>query len=118
MGLPVAFLAMLGAGLIVGVIATATLSFDLEEAACAHLLSLAVSAGVFCGGYVAAGYSRDRQLAHGFLVGAGICSLLVLTRLVSVNARFSFQDLLVVSFAVPGAVGGAFRGWRMTISSR
>ena len=133
MGLPVAFLAMLGAGLIVGLIATATLSFDLEEAArqgggavalasqipYAHLLSLAVwSAGVLCGGYVAAGYSRDRQLAQGFLVGAGICSLLVLTRLVIVNARFSFQDLLVVSFAVPGAVGGALRGWRMTISSR
>ena len=32
-GLPVAFLAMLGAGLIVGLIATATLSVDLEEAA-------------------------------------------------------------------------------------
>ena len=32
-GLPVALLAMLGAGLVVGLIATATLSFDLEEAA-------------------------------------------------------------------------------------
>ena len=64
--------AMLGAGLIVGLIATATLSFDLEQAAredggpvalasqvpYAHFFSLAVwSVGVFCGGYVAPGYS-------------------------------------------------------------
>lgn len=131
-GLPVAFLAMLGAGLVVGLIATATLSFDLEEAArqgggavalagqipYAHFLSLAVwSAGVLCGGYVAAGYSSDRQIAQGFLVGACIASVLVLTRLVSGNASFSMQDLLVVSFAVVGALGGVLR-LRVTTSSR
>ena len=128
MGLPVAFLVMLGAGLIVGLIATATLSSDLEEAArqgggpvalasqvpYAHFLSLAVwSAGVLCGGYVAAGYSRDRQLAQGFLVGAAICSVLVFTRVVSGNASFSAQDVLMVSFAIVGTIGGALRAWKM-----
>ena len=120
MGLPVAFLSMLGAGLIVGLIATATLGFDLEEAArqgggpvalaqqvpYAHFLSLAVwSVGGFCGGYVAAGYSSDRQLAQGFIVGASICSVLLFTRLMSGNASFSVQDVLVLSFVVVGALG-------------
>ena len=132
-GLPVAFLSMLGAGLIVGLIVTATLGFDLEEAArqgggpvalaqqvpYAHFLSLAVwSVGVFCGGYVAAGYSSDRQLAQGFIVGASICSVFVFTRLVSGNASFSVHDVLVLSFVVVGALGGVLRARKMAISSR
>ena len=57
---------------------------------------------------------RDRQLAQGFLVGAGICSVLVFTRLVSGNASFSTLDVLVLSFAVVGALGGALRGLERT----
>lgn len=130
-GLPVAVFSMLGAGLVFGLIATATVTIDLEAAArdgggtsmmgalvsqipYARFFSLLVwSVGIFSGGYVAAGYSRDRQLTQGLLVGAMIYTFLLFLRLVSGGSGFAAEDLVVLSFVAVGALGGGLRGMKV-----